>query len=103
MNYINFIDEENNERLYDSYMLRERLRMSKSQLQKELNKYDFTNGDYILYKNQFLFKENAIVNFIESLVMKKYLLNKRRITSESLNQIRDSIKKFIRGNELQES
>lgn len=100
MTSISFIDEKSNERLYDSYMLRERLRMSKSKLQKELNKYDFTHDDYIMYKNQFLFKENSIINFIESIVLRRYLINKRKITNESLNHIRQSIKEFIRRNEL---
>lgn len=100
MRCINFIDEENNERLYDSYTLRERLKMSKPRLQRELSKYNFTSEDYVLYKNQFLFKENAVVNFIESIVMKKHLTDRRKINNEGLNQIREAIKEYMRKYEL---
>jgi hypothetical protein len=96
MTDISFIDERNKERLYDSYMLRERLRMTKTTLQRELNRYNFTTDDYIIYKNQFLFYENSVVKFIESIVLRKYLLDKRKITNESLNHIRQSIKEFMR-------
>jgi hypothetical protein len=102
MTCINFIDETNNERLYDSYMIRTRLKMSKSQLQKALNKHDFKIDDYILYKNQFLFKESAILDFIENLIMKRYLTKSRKMTIENLNHIRQSIKEFMRKNELHE-
>ena len=100
MNYISYIDEKNNERLYDSFMLRTRLRMNKSRLQKELNQYNFTSDDYIVFKNQYLFKESSVVRFIENIVMKKYLTNRRKITNERLNGIRQSIKDFIRNDEL---
>ena len=102
MTCINFIDETNNERLYDSYMIRTRLKMSKSQLQKALNKHDFKIDDYILYKNQFLFKESAILDFIENMIMKRYLTKSRKMTIENLNHIRQSIKEFMRKNELHE-
>jgi hypothetical protein len=103
MSCISFIDERSNERLYDSYMLRERLRMTKSKLQKELSKYNFTSEDYVIYKNQFLFKESSVVRFIESVVLKRYLLNKRKFTDDRLKQIRQSIKDYIRTNELREN
>ncbi len=103
MNCISFIDEKSNERLYDSYMLRERLKMTKSKLQKELSKYQFTNEDYVIYKNQFLFKESSVVKFIESVVLKRYLLNKRKFTDDRLRQIRQSIQDYIRKNELREN
>ena len=69
MTDISFIDERNNQRLYDSYMLRERLKMTKPTLQRELNRYNFTTDDYIVYQNKFLFKEDSIVKFIESIVL----------------------------------
>ena len=69
MTDISFIDERNNQRLYDCYMLRERLKMTKPTLQRELNRYNFTTDDYIVYQNKFLFKEDSIVKFIESIVL----------------------------------
>ena len=103
MSCINYIDEESNERLYDTHTLRTRLRMSKSRLTQALNKYNFTTGDYIVYKNQFLFKESVIVNFIESIVMKKQLTDRRKINNEGLNQIREAIKEYMRKYELREN
>jgi hypothetical protein len=98
-----YLDEKNNERLYDTYMLRDRLRMTKSKLQKELSKYNFTSEDYVIYKNQFLFRESSVVKFIESVVLKRYLLNKRKFTDDRLKQIRQSIQDYMRTNELRES
>jgi len=103
MNCINYINEENDERLYDTFSLRTRLRMSKSKLQQALNKYNFTTEDYIIYKNQFLFKESAIVSFIESLVMKRQLMDRRKINNEGLNQIREAIKEYMRKYEIREN
>ena len=55
--YIN----ENQERLYDNYMLRETLRVSKPKLQKLLGQYKFSPGDYVILDFiSFLFRSNRV-------------------------------------------
>ena len=93
--YIN----ENQERLYDNYMLRERLRVNKSRLQKLLAQYNFTTNDYVTLQNKVLYTEESIVNFIEHLVIKKYLSEQKRLCNDLSRQMKERIKKLKSMNE----
>ena len=93
--YIN----ENQERLYDNYMLRERLRVNKSRLQKLLAQYNFTTNDYVTLQNKVLYTEESIVNFIEHLVIKKDLSEQRRLCNDLSRQMKERIKKLKSMNE----
>ena len=93
--YIN----ENQERLYDNYMLRERLRVNKSRLQKLLAQYNFTTNDSVTLQNKVLYTEESIVNFIEHLVIKKDLSEQRRLCNDLSRQMKERIKKLKSMNE----
>lgn len=96
--YIN----ENQDRFYDSHMLRERLRVSKSKLQKLLEQFDFVGGDYVIHQNKFLYTEDSIVRFLEFMVVKKNLNQRKQINQQSLQVIRERLKNLIRNNEPNE-
>lgn len=61
----------NNEILFDTNMIKECLGFSKSKLQKEMSKYRFPENEIIVYKNQFLFKEGTVIEFINFLVKER--------------------------------
>lgn len=78
-----------NERLYDTNMLRETLNVSKSFLVREILKYNFTESDYVKYKNLHLFKEESVIEFIDFLVKNRLIKEinylKRRIDKKKVN------------------
>ena len=96
--YIN----ENQDRLYDSHMLRERLRVSKSKLQKLLEQFDFIRGDYVIHQNKFLYTEDSIVRFLEFMVLKKNLNQRKQINQQTILVIRERLKNLMRNNEPDE-
>ena len=93
--YIN----ENQERLYDSYMLRERFGVSKSYLQKLMEQYEFKSNDYLIHQNKFLYTEESIVRFLEAMVMKKHLNHTKQISENKIQLIRERLKNLMRNNE----
>ena len=97
--YIN----EKEDRLYDSYMLTERLRVSKSKLQKLMDQYTFSRNDYVIHQNRFLYTEDSIVRFVEFLVMKKNLNQRKQFSQTALGVVRERIKNLVRNNELDEN
>ena len=94
--YIN----ENQERLYDNYMLRETLRVSKPKLQRLLGQYKFSPSDYVIHQNKFLYTEDSIVSFIEYIVFRTHLNQQRKINCNTQLVVRERIKKLVRNNEL---
>ena len=96
--YIN----ENQERLYDNYMLRETLRVSKQRLQSLLGQYKFSPGDYVIHQNKFLYREESIVNFLEYMVLRRHLNQRRKINGNTLIVVRERIKNLVRNNERSE-
>lgn len=78
-----------NERLYDSNMLRETLNVSKSFLVREILKYNFSECDYVKYKNLHLFKEESVIEFIDFLVKNRLIKEmnylKRRVDKKKVN------------------
>lgn len=96
--YIN----ENQERLYDNYMLRERLRVSKSKLQALIDQYNFSPKDWVIHQNKFLYTENSVVSFIEHLVLKRHFNQQRKISNDALVMVRERIKNLVRNNEFSE-
>jgi len=79
---IKYINQNTKEILYDTNMLRETLGMSKSQLIREMKKYNFSESEYVHYKNQFLFKENSVIEFITFLVMNRLVKDIDRTKKE---------------------
>lgn len=49
-------------------MMRETLKVSKSFLIREMKKYNFSETDFVRYKNQILYTETSFFEFIEYLV-----------------------------------
>lgn len=82
-----FINPKTNEILYDTNMMRELLGVSKSQLKRGMVKYNFSEDEFIKYKNQFLFKENSVINFIEFLLNNKFVKDIEEIKLE-VNKIK---------------
>ena len=60
-----------NEILFDTNMIKESLGFSKSRLQKEMSKYRFPENEIVIYKNQFLFREGTVIEFINFLVKER--------------------------------
>jgi len=96
--YIN----ENQDRLYDSYMLCEKFRVSKSKLQKLMEQYTFSHNDYVMHQNRFLFREDSIVRFLEFIVVKKNLNQRKQLSQSTLQLVRERLKNLVRNNELNE-
>ena len=82
--------------LYNTNMLKETLKVSKSFLIREMKKYNFSENDYIRYKNQILFKEKSVMDFMD------YLIKNRMINHvEELNRMVEKIK--VNTDELQKN
>ena len=73
--------------MYDTNMMRETLKVSKSFLIKEMKKYNFLETDYVRYKNQILYTETSFFEFIEYLV-------KNRLVRE-IDELRREVDKMI--------
>ena len=55
---------------YDTSMISNILKMSKSKLKRELASYTLADGDYLVYNNRFLLTQKAVTGFIYHLVTK---------------------------------
>lgn len=73
--------------MYDTNMMRETLKVSKSFLIREMKKYNFLETDYIRYKNQILYTETSFFEFIE------YLVKNRLI--RDIDELRREVDKMI--------
>ena len=84
---IRFLKTHTGETMYDTNMMRETLKVSKSFLIKEMKKYNFLETDYVRYKNQILYTETSFFEFIEYLV-------KNRLVRE-IDELRREVDKMI--------
>ena len=73
MSLIRFLKTDTGEKMYDTNMMKETLKVSKSFLIREMKKYNFSETDYIRYKNQFLYTETSFFEFIEYLVKNRLI------------------------------
>ncbi len=72
-----YTDLKTQENYYDTTMLQNILRISKSKLKMEMLLFDFQQDDYLTYNNRFLIKEKSVIMFIDYMA-EKYL--KREIS-----------------------
>ncbi len=84
---IRFLRTDTGETMYDTNMMRETLKVSKSFLIREMKKYNFLETDYIRYKNQILYTETSFFEFIE------YLVKNRLI--RDIDELRREVDKMI--------
>ena len=70
---IRFLKTDTGETMYDTNMMRETLKVSKSFLIREMKKYNFRETDYVRYKNQILYTETSFFEFIEYLVKNRLI------------------------------
>lgn len=68
-----YINVDKNQCLFDTTMLSKLLRISPSKVKRECLLFGFNADDYVMYKNRFLFKEDAVIRFMDFLVEKKIL------------------------------
>jgi IS30 family transposase len=68
MKVLSFIDEEN-KRLYDIQTIMKILGVSKSKVQREIKRNNFSNE--LIYKNQFLYSQNTLFGLMEKILIEK--------------------------------
>jgi hypothetical protein len=74
------------EKLFDTNMLRNTLKVSPSYLKRELRKYRTEKEDFVRYKNLNLYKETFVLNFINHLVEGRF--------NKELNTLKRGVEKM---------
>ena len=72
------------DRYFDSTMLRQKFKMSKSRLQKEMQDFVLTPTDYIHYKNQLLYTEDCILRLIIFIILNRIKKTRKNTTLDGL-------------------
>jgi hypothetical protein len=83
---ITYYEPTTGERLFDTTMLRDTLKVSPSYLKRKLRKYRTNKTDFVRYKNLNLYRETFVLDFINHLVEGRF--------SKELNTLKRDVEKM---------
>lgn len=74
------------DRYYDTTMLHNILKVSKSKLKRDMLDYGFKDTDYLIYNNRFLIKEDAVIAFVSNLI-EKWAVKEMRVYKRIIQKL----------------